>query len=243
MFDRVLLSEKVSANIKNLIIDNQIQPGDKLPNEIDLAAQLNVSRSTIREAIKLLVSKNILEIRRGKGTYVCERPGIATDPLGVTFMNKKDLLLYLFEARLIIEPGIAEIAAIRSSEKNTKDLEEAFNKIEKNVREGKNHTDADLGFHNIIAKSTQNPILHRILPIINDSIKEGYLETKDIPESGEMVITDHRNILRAIKKKDHESAKKFMREHIIHGMEQISEKNSSPKLERKSIRKKTLEKI
>jgi len=224
MFDRLLLSEKVANNITKLITDQEINSGDKLPNEIELAKQLSVSRSTVREAIKLLVSRNILEIRRGRGTYVCERPGIATDPLGVIFMNKKDILLYLFETRMIIEPGIAEIAAIKSSKKNIKDLEEAFNKIEKKVREGKNHTDADLDFHNIIAKSTQNPILHRILPIINDSIKEGYLETKDIPESGEKVITDHRNILHAIKQRDSESAKRFMKEHIVNGIEQISKK-------------------
>ena len=121
MFDKVLLSEKVAANIKELIVKNQYKPGSKLPNEMELAGQLNVSRSTVREAIKILMSKNILVIKRGRGTYVCERPGVATDPLGVTFMNKKDLLLYLFETRLLIEPAISELAAIRATEKNLED--------------------------------------------------------------------------------------------------------------------------
>ncbi len=224
MFDKVLLSEKVAANIKELIVKNQYKPGNKLPNEMELATQLNVSRSTVREAIKILMSKNILFIKRGRGTYVCERPGVATDPLGVTFMNKKDLLLYLFETRLLIEPGIAELAGIRATEKNLEDLEGVFKEIVSNVNEGRNHTEADTHFHNIIAKSTQNPILQNILPIINDSIKEGYLETRDIPESGDKVIKDHRNILQAIKKRDSSLARTYMSEHIQNGIKQIESK-------------------
>ncbi|MFT9495057.1 FadR/GntR family transcriptional regulator [Anaerosolibacter sp.] len=224
MFDKVLLSEKIANNIKALIIEQKLQPGGKLPNEIDLAGQLNVSRSTVREAIKTLVSKNVLEIRRGKGTYVCEHPGIATDPLGVTFMNKKDLLLYLFETRLIIEPEMAALAAQRATEKNIKALEEAFHVLENQILEGKDHTKADIKFHNIIAKSTHNPIIRRIVPIINDSIVEGYQETKDIPESGEKVLGHHRRVLDAILEKDEAMARQYMREHIQSGMNQILQK-------------------
>ncbi|QZY54364.1 FadR/GntR family transcriptional regulator [Crassaminicella profunda] len=224
MFDKVLLSEKVANNVKNLIIDNELQPGDKLPNEIQLSKILNVSRSTVREAIKILVSRNILEIKRGKGTFVCEKPGIATDPLGVTFMNKKDLLLYLFETRLIIEPEIAALAAKRATEKNVKALEEAFVKMKKDILEGKDHTETDMDFHNIIAKSSQNPIIKRIVPIINDSIKEGYLETKDIPESGEKVISYHEKVLEAIKNKDEKAARQHMKEHVENGMQEIRKK-------------------
>lgn len=224
MFEKVLLSEKVANNIKKMIIDHELKPGDKLANEIDLAEKLNVSRSTIREAIKILISMNILEIRRGKGTFVCEKPGIAADPLGVTFMNKKDLLLYLFETRLIIEPEMAALAAERASEKNLDRLQTVFHKMKEEILQGKDHTETDISFHNIIAKSTQNPIIQRIVPIINDSIKEGYQETKDIPESGEKVIIHHEKVLEAILQKSPQQAKHYMREHILNGMEQISRK-------------------
>lgn len=224
MFEKVLLSEKVANNIKKMIIDHELKPGDKLANEIDLAEKLNVSRSTIREAIKILISMNILEIRRGKGTFVCEKPGIAADPLGVTFMNKKDLLLYLFETRLIIEPEMAALAAERASQKNLDRLQTVFQKMKEEILQGKDHTETDISFHNIIAKSTQNPIIQRIVPIINDSIKEGYQETKDIPESGEKVIIYHEKVLKAILQKSPQQAKHYMREHILNGMEQISRK-------------------
>lgn len=214
-----------------MIVIQELKPGEKLPNEIDLAEELNVSRSTIREAIKILVSMNILEIRRGKGTFVCKKPGIAADPLGVTFMNKKDLLLYLFETRLIIEPEMAALAASRASEKNIRDLQEAFEKMKLDILEGKDHTELDITFHNIISKSTQNPIIQRIVPIINDSIKEGYQETKDIPLSGEKVIRHHEKVLKAIIDKNSEDARHYMREHIFSGMDQISHKNIQSEIE------------
>lgn len=224
MFEKIVLSEKVANNIKQLIIDQELQPGDKLPNEIELATRLNVSRSTIREAIKTLVSMNILEIHRGKGTYVCEKPGMAADPLGVSLINKKDLQLYLFETRLIFEPGIAAVAAKRASGKNIKLLREAFEAMKEDILAGRDHTEADMKFHNIIAFSTQNPIMQRIVPIINDSILEGYQETKDIPESGEKVIAYHEKILLAIERKNPQDAEQNMREHILNGMEQIAMK-------------------
>jgi DNA-binding FadR family transcriptional regulator len=224
MFEKVLLSEKIADSIKKLIIDNKLQPGSKLPNEMQLTEILNVSRSTIREAIKILVSRNILEIKRGKGTFVCEKPGIVTDPLGVTFMNKKDLLLYLFETRLIIEPEIAALAASRATEKNIKVLEEAFMHLKKDILNGQDHTETDMNFHNIIAKSSQNPIIQRIIPIINDSIKEGYLETKDNLENEERIIIYHEKILNAIKENDAQAAKKYMKEHIEDGINQIKKK-------------------
>ncbi|WZL72454.1 FadR/GntR family transcriptional regulator [Clostridiaceae bacterium 35-E11] len=224
MFDKVLLSEKVAENIKHLIIEHELKPGNKLPNEIQLARILNVSRSTIREAIKILVSKNILEIQRGKGTYVCEKPGVVTDPLGVTFMNKKDLLLYLFETRLIIEPEIAALAAQRATKKNVEDLEKSFYKMKEDILEGRNHIEMDMDFHDIVAKSSQNPIIQRIVPMINGSIKEGYLQTKDIPQSEEKVMLYHEKVLEAIKKKNAVLAEKYMREHIENGMNLIARK-------------------
>ena len=79
------------------------KPGDRLPNEYELAQRLGVGRSTVREAIKLLVSQNVLEIHRGNGTFVCEQTGVAADPLGLKFIpGKKKLGLDLCEIRFMI---------------------------------------------------------------------------------------------------------------------------------------------
>lgn len=225
MLDKVLLSEKVAEDIQRMIVENKIKPKDKIPNEMELASMLNVSRSTIREAIKILLSRNILEIKRGKGTYVCDNPGIATDPLGVAFMDEIHVILYLFETRLIFEPEIAALAAKRASEQNICLLTKVFTKMESDILHNLDHTESDMEFHNIIAKSTNNPILQRIVPIINDGIKVGYLKTKDIPQSGEIVIMHHKRILEAIINRDSDNAKFYMKEHIQNGMNQINQKS------------------
>lgn len=221
MFDKVILSEKVSESIKKLIIDNKIKCGDKLPNEIELSNELNVSRSTIREAIKILVSNNVLEVKRGKGTFVSERPGLIKDPLGVTFMDEEDLLYYLFETRLIFEPEIAALSAERISSQQIEELESTFQKMKEKIIEGKDHTEWDKIFHDIIAKSTKNPIMQRILPVIKDSIIEGYRGTKEIPESGEIVLKNHEKLLNAIKKKQSDKARAYMKDIISYGMKNI----------------------
>lgn len=160
-------------------------------------------------------------MRRGKGTFVSKKPGLSKDPLGISFMDKKDLLKYLYESRLIIEPEIAALAAERATSENISGLETAFIKIQDDIQHNRDHTETDIRFHNIIAKSSQNPIINRILPIINEGISEGYRETKDISESGVKVLYHHEKILDAIKQGDPQSAKKWMAEHLRYGMDQI----------------------
>ena len=111
------LGEQVSEQIAQLIIDNNWEIGDKLPNEFELANMLNVGRSTIREAIKALTSRNILEIRRGAGTFISQKRGIVDDPLGLAFVKDKlKLATDLLEVRFMIEPRIAAIAAIKATD-------------------------------------------------------------------------------------------------------------------------------
>lgn len=224
MYEKVLLSEKIAEEIRKLILDNKYTPGDKLPNETELANSLNVSRSTIREAIKILVSLNILEIRRGKGTFVCENPGVTKDPLGIAFMDKKDLLFYYFETRLIIEPEIAALAAQRVTQENIKRIEGAAKKVEKDILKERDHSKNDIIFHNTIAQSINNPIVQRLAPIINESIIAGTLKAKYIADDSQEVIGHHNNILKAIKDKKPEQARIYMKEHIQLGINLITKK-------------------
>jgi len=225
MFDKSILSEKVADNIRQMIIHKNLQPGDKLQNELELTKDLNVSRSTIREAIKILVSTNVLEVKRGRGTFVSENPGITKDPLGINFIEEKDLLGHFFEVRLLVEPHMAEFAAIRATDDEIKSIREAYERVKEAIDHGIDHTEADIEFHNQIAKSTHNPILQRIVPIINDVIIGGYAKTKDVPESEEIVLTHHRKIMHAIQAREKDSARRNMREHILYGLEQSRNKN------------------
>ena len=110
------LAEQIADRINQMIIDQQLQPDDKLPTEVELMAYLDVGRSTIREALKILVARNIVEIRRGKGTFVTRNPGMSEDPLGFAYMQDKlKLAQDLLEVRARIEPWTAYLAAQRAN--------------------------------------------------------------------------------------------------------------------------------
>ena len=113
--------QKISEDIIALILEENLQPGDKLPNETILSERLNARRSSVREAMKLLASRNIVTIRQGSGTYISSSPGIVDDPLGFTFTgNKKKLINDLLEVRFLLEPPIAAMAATRADKKDIK---------------------------------------------------------------------------------------------------------------------------
>lgn len=217
MYDKGVLSEKVAEDIRKMIYENNLNPGDKLPNEIEMSKIINVGRSTIREAIKILVSTNVLEVRRGCGTFVSDQPGVVKDPLGVTFMTEDDLLLHFFEMRLILEPQMIELAILRGTKEDIKNIEKAYHEVEELIRAGLNHADADIHFHNAIADATHNPIMQRIMPIINDGIIGGYSKTKDNPETSSIVLQHHQRIMEALKKKAVKEAHDAMTEHILWG--------------------------
>ena len=107
---RIVLSEQTADRIQQLI-DKQYKPGDKIPAEMELAAFMDVSRTTIREAVKILCSRNILEIKRGSGTFVCENPGMPNDPLGSKGMDGRQLMNEIFEMSQLFEPQLVKLSA------------------------------------------------------------------------------------------------------------------------------------
>ncbi|WP_411848949.1 FadR/GntR family transcriptional regulator [Vagococcus salmoninarum] len=140
--DKQPLSERVADDIQEMIISQKYLVGERLANEFELAEELKVGRNTIREAIKLLASKNIVEIRRGKGTFVSERPGLIDDPLGLSFLsNQAFLSADLLEVRQIIEPAIAKLAARNRTSENIDDMLASCLAVEEAIALGKNHTE------------------------------------------------------------------------------------------------------
>lgn len=211
---KFMLSKEISQSLKEMVIAGQLNPGDKLPNEMDLASEMGVSRSTVREAVKELVAANVLEIVRGKGTFVSKHPGWKHDPLGVEFMAKSDLLLMLFETRLLVEPGVASLAAERASATDLDKIRDNIDKMKSMVKKHADYSKEDLEFHRMIAKATKNPIIQRIVPIVNESITYGYKETVHVPGSISKALDSHEKIFKAIVEKDSKTAELEMRKHL-----------------------------
>ena len=209
------LPEQAAEQISQLIISQHLTYAEKLPSEFELAEQLNVGRGTIREGVKLLVARNVLEIRRGKGTYIASNPGEISDPLGLQFYtNQFQLALDLAEIRHQMEPWIAQMAAEQATVEDLKSLRESCSVVEEDVLAKQNHTQSDVMFHVCIAKCTRNLVLPKLIPIITYASKL-FSTLKEIQLITEM-LAEHREILDAICNRDGEQAAKAMSRHIEH---------------------------
>lgn len=120
------LSEQIALQLRGMIFDqHRFQPGDRLPDERSLAIEMGVSRTSLREAIKILVAGGVLVIRRGVGTFVSETPGKVEDPFGFAYAeDKKQLLSDWYQCRLIIESEAMELVAKNAADEELEGLEE-----------------------------------------------------------------------------------------------------------------------
>lgn len=226
-----LLSEKVAQQLSDLIKERNIEPGDKLPNEFELAQSLNVGRGTIREAVKILVARNCLEIRRGKGTFVTEEIGKVADPLGFEFKSDKVRLAEeLCEVRMYLEPWVAQLAAQRITAEEKEELRKRCRAVEDDINAGVDHYESDNAFHQYIARCTRNSVLSEMIPIITYSIQL-FTRFKDAKILNK-TITTHRSVTEALCANDAEAAHAAMTEHIAANLESIRQLQSSLKDEK-----------
>ncbi len=216
------LSLIAAKRLREMIIEKGMKAGDRLPSEGELGELYGVSRSTVREAVKLLIAENVVEIQRGKGTFVTVQPGVSKDPLGLEFANQAGLLENLMETRMMIEPQIAYLAAQRATEKNIRKIAQVIKQIQDAGSDKGNHTKYDVAFHRAVAECTQNDVLYRILPIICESIQEGYFKTSNVPGSYERAIQSHINIYEAIMNRNPITAKNETEKHIKQTQEDIN---------------------
>lgn len=207
------LQELVSEEIEKLIVAGTFKPSDKIPNEFNLANMLGVGRSTIREAVRSLKSRNILEVRRGDGTYVCEHVGLTDDPLGLRFMPKKRKLgLDLCEIRFMIEPQIVALAAKKATEQEIEQMQHLCDAIVEKIRIGENYSTIDVQLHTLWATCTRNSVMPNLIPIINQSIPLFIDLTKRSLQ--QQTIQTHQAIVDSIQAKDAHAASEAMKIHL-----------------------------
>lgn len=206
-------ADVAAARIIDLIRAENLHPGDKLPNEQDLAVLLDVGRSTLREAIKRLITRNILVVRQGSGTYVSTQMGVPEDPLGLTFIEKGPKLAKdLVELRLMIEPEMAGSAAEHITDEQKKELTIRCNNLEQKLSAGESYINDDALFHCYIAECAHNSVLQNLMPTIITAV------SISIKESGDGFRTranyEHRCILDAICRNDSIGARYAMITHL-----------------------------
>ena len=216
-----MLSQSVADTILYMItIEKRFSAGDKLPNELDLSEELNVSRTTLREAIRILAAYDILEIQRGKGTFVTENALKQPQdfaPLSSIKVNAKDL----YEMRLIFEPEAAYFAALRGTDAEIKRILDYGSKIEDEILGHKDRTDNEHAFHKAIAQATHNEFMNKLMPILYQAISKGVVLSLQSDRAIQDTVTDHRMIMEFLEQRNAEGARNAMKIHIMHAMKEL----------------------
>ncbi len=203
------LANQASEYLTRWIQKSRFKPGDKLPTEVELARKMNVGRSTVREALTILRSRNIIEVRRGCGTYLSEQPGVIDDPLGLNFVqNRRQLALDWCHVRMIIEPDVAALAAKNATPEDIEQLHYWNNRVEEDIANNVPHMESDIAFHRAVSAAGKNVVMSRLVPVISEGIQQ-FMEYTNYRESEETCYF-HREILKGIEQHDEERARSAM---------------------------------
>ena len=211
--------EQIVSQIEDQIVSGALEVGDRLPPERELAEQFQVSRSAVREAVKALQEKGLVEVLPGKGTFVTNAISKATSESLELMMrmstNYHQGFTELFELRNILEPEMAAMAAIRAADEDIAAMISAVETMDASMDKLEAYIAADNLFHQAIARATQNNLLATLLDPIMDLLieqrKSNFLAGVQSPQRAQHY---HKEILEAINHCNPEDAKKSMKSHL-----------------------------
>ena len=212
------LSERTADKLYEMIVDDRRdEAGSKLPNENELSETLRVSRTTLREAISFLVAQGVLEIRRGKGTFVAEDlPAAGLDLTSLAGMRSRVRAKDLFEMRLIFEPATVALACQRGTEEELRQIQKKAERMERVAAEGGDWPLADQEFHLAIIKASHNEYMRRLYPIINGAVNEIMQISQNRQHMQDIALADNRLILEFLLQRDEVGARHAMTIHMKH---------------------------
>lgn len=222
------LSTQIAEKLESIILrDNIYFPGQQLPNERELSELLGASRTTIREAIKQLVARDILTIRRGVGTFVSEHPGVIRDPLGIdSEPDTAAVLIDWYRVRMALEGEAMEMVAANATDEELSQIRRLMDEEERQIDCSLNgdYLSVDQSFHCALAKATHNVIMERLIPSLHatvyyDLVKSLYSRLR--PRYDLNAIESHKLIVVHLERRDGSGANVAMRYHMLRAIDDI----------------------
>ncbi|MGA7631293.1 MAG: FadR/GntR family transcriptional regulator [Terriglobales bacterium] len=220
------LYEQIVQQVEDSILKGQLKPGDQLPAERDLAQRFGVSRTAVREAVKTLREKGLVEAYSGRGTFVTNGTSQATrQSLDLMIrVNQQEGSANLAELRLVLEPDIAALAAGRIEEQLLTTMREAVSEMDRNLGDPDGYVEADLDFHLALAEAVGNPLILSLLDSIVGLLREQRSRIFNVEGGPQRGQYHHKRILAAIEQRDSDAAREAMRAHL----QQVLQDSSSP---------------
>ena len=223
MFDQVRrdkISISIVDQIRSAILDGRFEPGDQLPNEKEMTDQFGVSKHTLREALRALEAMGLLEIRKGAGggPVVVEVDQGSLNNQLMSFFRFKDVSIKdLSQVRRLIEPFLAKLAAQNMQPEQISQLHELNLKCESILEKGRSIVGGreEIDFHVVLARASGNPVLETMLDFVNSYLAQLKLQHKPGMGFSRKVLESHKEITRAIERKDGDLAAELMLKHVI----------------------------
>src|ERR1700736_3428036 len=210
------LYEQIVKQIEESIEKGALKAGDQLPAERELALQFGVSRTAVREAVKALHEKGLVEAYPGRGTFITSE---TSNSIRLTFdrlvkADQRDGTLHLVEVREILEPEIAAMAAKRADKEGLEQLREAVQIMENAKHDPEQFIEADLDFHLALAEAAANPLILSLIDSIVGLLREQRLSIFNVEGGSERGQYHHKRILEAIENRDSAGAREAMHSHL-----------------------------
>lgn len=222
------LSDQIADQIKMLIEKNHLEIGDRLPSERDLSAKLKVSRSPVREAIRMLNSQGLLITKRGGGTYVQSAgpqwPTQSIAPLAGLLNQDLEYRYDVLEARQGLEKTTASLAALRATAQDKKNIQQCFDVLIKYQRLGDNEMSAraDAQFHLAIAEASHNVVLIQVMRGLFELVLSTVTENRramfhyNDAETTKQLTAQHEALMHAIFNGNSKQAKEIIDQHLLY---------------------------
>jgi GntR family transcriptional repressor for pyruvate dehydrogenase complex len=222
---RSRLSEQVVEEIDRMIREEGFGNGDKFYSENELTKKLDVSRASVREAVRILEISGRVTVRQGKGIFVQNKLEQGMDSFASWLKSNSSQLDEHFELRMILDPKAAASAARNAVDRDIRDMEEQLTLFDEQVsaKNLEGEIKSDRKFHLLMAKSTKNRSLYALMKTMSENLNEGWISSLSIPGRAEKTVNEHRAVLEAIKARDPDGAEKAMMSHLENALKEIKE--------------------
>jgi GntR family transcriptional repressor for pyruvate dehydrogenase complex len=215
LFNRDLLPDRIAERLVSLIAERKLRPGDKLPSERDLAAMMQVSRPSLREALRSLAMMKIVEIRHGSGTFVASlRPERLVEHFDYVFSLDDSTFAQVLAARAMLEPSLAAAAAQNATEAELAAIGACMERAASSVHDPKLFLEADFELHQLITAAVHNQIIARFMSTLGRLGFASRMRTVALKGVREQSLKDHQAIVDALFRRDPETAASIMQKHI-----------------------------
>lgn len=210
------LYEQIVQQIEESILKGTLKTGEQLPAERELAQQFGVSRTAVREAVKALSEKGLVEAFSGKGTFITNgtSQSIRESLDRMVKIGQPEGSIQLAEVRTIIEPEIAALAATRADESHLSALREAYTVMDRSRKDPQTYIEADLDFHLSLAEAAANPIILSLIDSIVGVLREQRIRIFNVEGGPDRGQFHHKRILDAVEQRDSSKARDAMRAHL-----------------------------